>query len=174
MLGRVCLYLFQLLINHINSPQYISTFRVVHNSFSAGETWRYLCLNHDTATGCVQHPPYVCGIIKSNQIKASLTQKKELFSTLNLKFQLKKYGQTEGQSAFLSKFLSKTKQTTEHLLQRQQSRATCPSQWTTYANFPWCSISSLNQESLSAIKGLNPSSHLPPLLSFPHKTQLIS
>lgn len=46
----------------------------------------------------------------------------------------------------------------------------------TYANFPWCyreiaySISPLNQESLSAIKGLNPSSHL--LLSSASHTRL--
>lgn len=46
--------------------------------------------------------------VKQIKIKASLTQKEELFSTLNLKFQLKNYGQTEGQSAFLSR-LQRTK-----------------------------------------------------------------
>lgn len=47
---------------------------------------------------------------------------------------MKNYSQTEGQSAFLSR-LQSTKQTTEHLLQRQ-NRAMYPSQCMTYANFP--------------------------------------
>lgn len=54
--------------------------------------------------------------------KESLTQKGELFSTLNLKFQFKNYGQTERQRVFLFR-LQSTTQTTEHLLQRQQNRA---------------------------------------------------
>lgn len=60
--------------------------------------------------------------VKQIKIKASLTQKEESFSTLNLKFRLKNYGQTEGQSAFLSR-LQSIKLTTEHLLQRHQNRA---------------------------------------------------
>lgn len=134
---------------------------------------------------CVLHtPPHPPHYLWDNKVKPN--KNKSIFDTkgriiFNFKFEISvEKIWSDRRTKCISFQISFQNQTTEHLLQRQQSRAMCPSQCMTYANFPWCytaitySISSLNQESLSAIKGLNPSSHLPPLLSFPHKTELIS